>query len=326
MNFDAITIGDYSLDIILEISENKEQVKVEPLNNSLILSREDKILVDGFYSAIGGNACNVAVGLARLGLNTSYATFYGNEWWYENFLSEMQSNKVDLSLTKKISQKAANYSTSLFFKNEKTMLVHNSVNAYALDKEFPLPKILYVSSIGPTYESFFEELSDFVYRHKTILAFNPASHQFTKTLSSYRNLLAVTEFLFVNKKEAQKILTTDEKSVSKLLSQLAELGVKSIILTDQTNGAYLYFEEKTYFCPIFPLPVKQKTGAGDAFASGFLAGFFYQESPIDALRWGTFNSGSVVSKNGPHDGLLYKEEIEKFLNDNQTPKVEQVLL
>lgn len=318
MTFDVLTIGDYSLDIIFGLDEKNGHVHLDRGKNELALVREDKILVDDFHYAIGGNACNVAVGLARLGLKTSYQTFYGNEWWSKYFLEEMKNEQVDLSLSWEVPRKASNYSTSIFFQNEKTILIHNSANNYKLTSSMFTTKILFISSIGPNFESFFEELSDHVYRQKTVLAFNPASHQFEKNLSSYRNLLAVCEFLFVNKKEAQKILDLNEENdINNLIKKLIALGPKNIVMTDQTNGAYLYTDEKLFHCPIFPYPVKQKTGAGDAFASGFLAGYFYEQPLTDALRWGTFNAASVIGQDGPHEGLLHKEEMEKFLNENQ---------
>ena len=90
MTFDALIIGDYSLDIILGLDEKKGHVHVDSRKNELVLAREDKILINDFHYSIGGNACNVAVGLARFGLTTSYQSFYGNEWWSRNFLEEMK--------------------------------------------------------------------------------------------------------------------------------------------------------------------------------------------------------------------------------------------
>ena len=53
----------------------------------------------------------------------------------------------------------------------------------------------------------------------------------------------------------------------------------------------------------------ETTGAGDAFSSGFLAGYFYHEDLKMALDWALKNSASVVSKMGAIEGLLTREQI-----------------
>lgn len=311
MDFDFITIGDYSLDVILQIASDKANVKYLQQNSEISLSREDKILVDEMNYSIGGNSCNVAVGLSRLGMRVSYQTFYGTEWWRDRFIDEMKKENIDLSLASLINTPAGNYSTSLFFQNEKTILVHNHANRYQLDERIINCKYIYVSSVGPDFAEYFEQLANFVYQNKKMLIFNPASHQFEKTISYYKNILAVSEILFVNKKEAKKILSTSEDDVKTLLGKLLDFGAKKIVLTDQTNGAYYFDGEKFLFCPIYPMEVKQKTGAGDAFASGFLAGYYLYNSPSEALKWGTINSAFVISQTGPHQGLLTREKMEE---------------
>jgi ribokinase len=61
--------------------------------------------------------------------------------------------------------------------------------------------------------------------------------------------------------------------------------------------------------PAYPVEVVSKTGAGDAFSSGYLAARFYSHSIPEALQWATANSTSVIQAHGPHEGLLDKEHV-----------------
>jgi ribokinase len=64
---------------------------------------------------------------------------------------------------------------------------------------------------------------------------------------------------------------------------------------------------------ILPIKLVEATGAGDAFATGFIAALFHGYPAAEAMRWGSANSASVVTKIGPQDGLLRVMEMKKML-------------
>ena len=61
-------------------------------------------------------------------------------------------------------------------------------------------------------------------------------------------------------------------------------------------------------------PPLERTGAGDAFASTFVAALALGLSPEEAIRWAPINSASVVQYVGAQKGLLTKEELEQNLH------------
>ena len=62
-----------------------------------------------------------------------------------------------------------------------------------------------------------------------------------------------------------------------------------------------------------PAPPKERTGAGDAFASTFVAALIKGNNLEGALQWAPINSMSVVQKVGAQAGLLDETELEQFL-------------
>ena len=69
--------------------------------------------------------------------------------------------------------------------------------------------------------------------------------------------------------------------------------------------------------PIYPDPAPpfERTGAGDAFSSTFTVALALGLKVEEALRWGPINSMSVVQKVGAREGLLRREQLEKFLQE-----------
>ncbi len=304
MQFDVLTIGSYALDVILNIPESNQTFNKE------------KIIADKFNFSIGGNACNVAVGMQRLGFKTSLITQIGSDFTAKFLQDAMKEENVDISLSSQTNDMSANYSTTLFFQNEKNIVVYHPDVNFILPGNLETPKLLFVSSVGENYEQFFNQVTDFVSIRHPVFAFNPASHQLRNDISTYQNVLKVCDYLFVNKREAMTMLKTQNgDDINYLLRGLAEFGSANIILTDGTNGSYLKSGKNISHCPILKWQVVQKTGAGDAFTSGFLSGILQNKTGESALKRGSVNAASVIANWGPQKGLLRKEEMEKIIEE-----------
>ena len=124
------------------------------------------------------------------------------------------------------------------------------------------------------------------------------------------------------KEEAKKILGLDSSEIKELLTKIHDLGPEIVIVTDGPKGAYTYDGNEYLFMPPYPDPKApyERTGAGDAFACGFLSALMNGQNVKQAMRWGSANSASVVQKIGGQAGLLNKNEILKFLKNNPEPQ------
>jgi ribokinase len=63
-----------------------------------------------------------------------------------------------------------------------------------------------------------------------------------------------------------------------------------------------------------PAPPVDRTGAGDSFASTFVAAIIKGQSIDEALRWAPINSMNVVQKVGAQAGLLSTKALTHYLN------------
>jgi ribokinase len=62
-----------------------------------------------------------------------------------------------------------------------------------------------------------------------------------------------------------------------------------------------------------PKPPFERTGAGDAFASTFVAALIKGNTLEGALQWAPINSMEVVQKMGAQEGLVDETELEQLL-------------
>ena len=120
---------------------------------------------------------------------------------------------------------------------------------------------------------------------------------------------------YCDAQEAQEILATDEKDIPTLLRGMKELGPKIPVITDGPNGAFALEGDTAWYMPMYPDPKEpvSRTGAGYAFSSTFTSAIILGCDVPTALSWGPINSMSVVQYIGAQNGLLTKEQIEKYL-------------
>lgn len=132
-----------------------------------------------------------------------------------------------------------------------------------------------------------------------------------------KELYAVTEVVACNKEEAQLILGTEESDMKKLLEAMRALGPKIALITDGPRGAYVADGTETLTVPMYPdpKPPLDRTGAGDAMSSTFVAALALGKTLREALLLGPINSMSVVQDIGAQKGLLSLEKLEKLLAD-----------
>jgi sugar/nucleoside kinase (ribokinase family) len=128
-----------------------------------------------------------------------------------------------------------------------------------------------------------------------------------------KNVLLITNVLLVNKEEGEEILgyPYGEKNVEEILRELQKLGPKIVIVTDGKNGSFAIDSEgKILTEEIIKTDVVEKTGAGDAYSSGFISALIYNKSIAEAMLWGAKNSASVIGQVGAQAGLLRKNDLE----------------
>jgi sugar/nucleoside kinase (ribokinase family) len=99
------------------------------------------------------------------------------------------------------------------------------------------------------------------------------------------------------------------------MNRLHAIGPKTVVITDGPAGAYASDGQNRLKMPPYPDPAPpfERTGAGDAFASTFVAAIMKGANIEGALQWAPINSMNVVQNVGAQKGLLTEKEIGELL-------------
>ena len=112
----------------------------------------------------------------------------------------------------------------------------------------------------------------------------------------------------------QQLIIDNGELIKEMLAKIAQFGPRYVVITVGVEGAYVLIVIN-FIMRNFPGKRVEATGAGDAFASGFMRAIMDGKNTIEAMRWGMVNSAAVVTKVGAIAGLLSKEQIENMLQN-----------
>jgi ribokinase len=326
---DFIAIGDIVIDAFIRLKDAHVTCKLNNEDCEICMKFGDKIPFEFDKVVPGvGNAANASVTAARLGLSSALIANTGKDERGKECKQALLSSNVSIDYIVEQKGKKTNYHYVLWYGPERTILVKHESFSYSLPK-FLAPRWIYLSSMGAASEKFHDTLADYLEKNPGVkLAFQPGTFQMELGKERLSRIYKRTEVFAVNVEESQRILGVPEedRDIRSLCERLVALGPKTILLTDGPNGAYLFFKEdgtadfKIYKMPLFPdpKPPYDRTGAGDAFSSTFVAALALGKTPLEALTWAPINSMSVVQYIGAQEGLLSREKLEEWLKKAPT--------
>ncbi len=321
--FDFLAIGDITTDAFIKLKDAHINCSIDNAACEICMKFGDKIPFDHDEIVAGvGNSANAAVAAARLGLKSTLVTTIGSDQNGRDCLAALRKNGVNTDNISIERGKKTNYHYVLWYEAERTILVNHQEYTYEFPRLGKAPRWIYLSSMagGEKSEQFHNEIAKYLNENPDVrLAFQPGTFQMKAGIEKMRDLYKRSYVFVCNYEEAQRILQTEEKDIKKLLDGLHALGPVITLITDGPKGAYMLdstaTSEKYHFMPIYPdpKPPRQRTGAGDAFASTFTSALALGKTPLEALQWAPVNSMWVVQFVGAQVGLLTQEGIRSWL-------------
>ncbi|HUQ30298.1 MAG TPA: carbohydrate kinase family protein [Candidatus Paceibacterota bacterium] len=316
---DFVAIGDTAVDEFIRLKDAKVTCDIDSENCTISMKWGDKLPFE--YSVLlpgVGNAANAAVSAARLGLHAGFVSNVGKDRYGEEILASFAREGVDASCVAVNEGMITNHHYVLWYESERTILIKHEDYPYVLPDNFVAPRWIYLSSAGAQSEAFHGALTTWLMEHpETKIAFQPGTFQISMGKEKLAPLYARTDFLAVNKEEAERILGRGKEDIKTLLGDLAALGPKQVLITDGPKGAYAYDGTDMFMVPMYPDPKPpfERTGAGDACTSTIVVAMALGKPLQEALLWGPVNSMAVVQEIGAQKGLLTRPALEKFLTE-----------
>lgn len=301
-----ITLGDETAKIIKE--GGKEWLAV-PFGSKPPYEKVDIV------KSVGPSP-NVAVSAARLGLNASLMAWIGGDETGREAIEYLQEERVDTTPMVTESDKATSYWYVLCYQADRTMLVKSEKYRYEWSDPTTNPDWVYLAYLGEDSWTLHEALLDYLNRNPEVnFALQPGTFQFKWGTEKMAPFYARSRIVMMNREEAMEVTGLPYDSIASLARGLHDLGPEIVVITDGANGSYASHGGRVLTIPNYPDPVppKERTGAGDAFSSTFVAAIASGESIETALAWSPINSMNVVQHIGAQKGLLSLDEIKDYL-------------
>ena len=285
MRYDLISVGSITKDIFLVTNRGKifKTPKDKLAPEWLGFELGEKISVQEIVESDGGVATNLSLGTKKLGLNSFP-------------LGPAKPATSVIIVDKKTGERVIFYQKS-----------SGAINLKPFWKK--KTKYLSVSSFTGNWGGQANDILAYIKKNKAKLIVAPSTSMIREGYKNLKRLLSQSEIIFLNRNEATEIAFNEKirtSNINSLIKVLHKLGPKIVCLTDGRKGAYCSDGKKIYYSPIQKVKTVDVTGAGDAFASGFL-GIYLKEKNIEkSLKMGIRNSANVVRYIGTTKGFLTK--------------------
>lgn len=280
-----------------------------------------KISVDSLHAESGGGATNAAVTFARHGLTTSCLAPVGSDLFATLIETELKKEGITTIFDRQ-PKFPTGYSTILLSKDgERTILTYRGAgdsfsNSLLNNKNFSASWLYLVSGhlLLPTIKKIFS----LAHTRKIKIAMNPSLHHLSLGPVSLAPFLKHLSVLVLNREEGSVLTGHPYADKERILSSLRSLTPALILLTDGPAGATVLSGQTSFSAkPFKEKELLDRTGAGDAFGSGFVASLITAEKKLkkkfslfdekiqrEALRFALANSTSVVEHIGAKPGIL----------------------
>lgn len=255
--------------------------------------------------AAGGSGANTMIGIAQLGGRTAFSGKIGRDEHGKIYREKLE----DLGVNAVLGEGDGTTGSSLILVSEDGS---RAMNTYlGMSQELQVPDIDPEVIQASKYLYLTGYLWDTEVQKKTVInALDEAKKREIKVALSlsdpfcvnrhkddFKKLLqGYVSMVFCNQEEAFSLLdTTVTQEAVEILSQWTE----TVVLTLGSNGALITHLGQTFYIDPSQICVEDTTGAGDAFAAGFLYGMTHEFSPLESGRIGAVLAGAVIEQTGP---------------------------
>ncbi|AJC71580.1 carbohydrate kinase [Thermococcus guaymasensis DSM 11113] len=258
----------------------------------IIFPGKEEILLPG--GAAAAVATSAALAGARVGLVTKVGEDFPEEWM-EKLASLLDVRGVQILPGKTIHIYMI-YHEDGSVDAPVDMGVAEKMGETPIPEEYMEAEVFHIAPIPP------EEQLKAVKRlegKRISLDFNPTyMDDYREKRDLMREIVSRAEVVFPNEREA--LVITRAESVEEAAEVLHDWGAKIVVITRGEKGVLVYDGQFREFpaLPIRPEEIVDPTGAGDAFAGGFLAGYSGGEPLEVCVKLGLELAREVLKKKG----------------------------
>lgn len=305
--FDVITIGSAVQDLFI-LTKGVRIMKSDAFKSGYAecLGVGTKNEADDVEIMTGGGATNAAATFAKLGFKTGIFTELGNDEPARMLQEEFETLRITDFSHRNAKKKTAISVILSAPGSDRSIITYRGASAEITLSHFPLkevaPKWFYITSLHGNIAGL-EHVLERAEECGASIAWNPGQNELEIGFRKLKSILKRINILIVNREEAMTLVGAKKNDTDPLLEALCE-HPEYTCLTDGQNGAWLAALGHAWHARANSVPIKNTTGAGDAFGSGLVAGFMKYQDPVHALELAMMNAESVIQNVGAKKGIL----------------------
>ena len=309
--FDIVSMGSATRDVFLNAVDFKTIDMAQfSMGKGLCFSLGSKIEIKKIVFTSGGGGTNAAVTFARQGLSTACVGVVGDDLNGQEVLNELLREGIETKFFKKHTDDHTAYSVILVDSfGERTILSYKGEGQHFGIGEVAFNQLqtkwLFLDSLGGHYD-LLKKSVDWAVANNVKIATDPGNKELDHGLEGLKPLLSKASIVHMNQEEAAKLTGIDytkEEEIFKFMDQVVD-GV--FIMSKGPNGVAVSDGKNIYRAEVPDSPVVERTGAGDAFMSGFTTEYIRSGDISKAIQFATANASSVVTQYGGKAGILKK--------------------
>lgn len=302
-----ISVGAAVQDVFLSHSDEFKPVSDKSVDEEFMrLELGAKADVNNITFSTGGGATNASVTFARQGIEAVFCGTIGHDPAGQAVLDDLDKEGVDTSLVSYSNRYNTGYSVLLLAPTgERTILTYRGASTHYHLKDFDLNGVdadwLYVSSLAGNMEllhKLFTQARELGIK----VMYNPGKKELEQQ-AKLKPLLEDVEILSLNLEEMKQLVHGE---TGEELVRHGHNLVPVVIVSDGPNGVTATDGKTVVKAGMYEdVKVIDRTGAGDAFGSGFLSQWVLGASLKESIVFASANSTSVVGKIGAKTGILH---------------------
>jgi len=314
--FDIITFGSATRDMFLKSGEFKAVAQKKFITEQgLCISLGSKIPVEDLEFATGGGGTNPAATFALHGFKIAYCGKVGGDMGGRAIIEELENLGINTKLVVRDKNCKTNYSVVLSVPGkERTILVYRDASEKLIPAEIPWKKLktkwFYVSPLSGKLVKIFNPLISFARKNNIKVFLNPGNTQLSLPKKVWLPILKTIDILMLNQEEAALLSGIPYKKEKEIFERLDGWTKGIVVMTRGPFGPVVSDGKFRYSAGCLKeRKLIDRTGAGDAFGSGFLTGFIKSKGDIAyAIQFGSANATGCIEKFGAKSGILKKGE------------------
>src|SRR3989338_6567909 len=311
--YDIVSIGSSTRDIFINANDFKVlDMSDFATGKALCFPFGSKIEIKKMVFTSGGGGTNAAVTFSRQGLSTACVGVVGEDLNGQEVLNELAKEGVETKYFQKHDDDFTAYSVILVdLSGERTILSYKGEGQHfdvnKIDFDSLQTKWLFLDSLGGHYD-LLEKSVNWAVTNNIKLATNPGGKELEHGLEKLKPLLKNFSIVIMNQEEASGLTGIDYKKEEDIFKFMDEMIGGIFVMTKGQEGVVVSDGKNIYRAGVPDSPVVERTGAGDAFSSGFVTEYIRSGDISKAIQFATANASSVVTKYGAKAGILRKDD------------------